>query len=344
MGFSLPFLHRRLPVAGLAVALACSVNTRAAGHKPGEAILFSLPDDTAVSSNVPSLAARPPMVMDFANPSQLPGSGMDASSQEPPPPLPPAVSPGLSPQAQRQLEERENWGLLTPAQILGLSTPEKILGIASQDEDESVVQQFLERQNQMRANTNHANYAAADTFSSPSGGVVGNRQMSPFASLWTPANGGLGNPALTNLSPFSGGTAGSQNPPAVAAEPGWLKAFSQPGLPDASSPNPPAAVNQFDQSSQFRPFAGGTDGVSALGSPISSSLFATPGLAPATFGETAAGALSSGTVLPTGLPALPGLPSATNIIRPAPAREWTPPPPPWMSSAPQLGVAPQRNF
>ena len=53
--------------------------------------------------------------------------------------------------------------------------------------------------------------------------------------------------------------------------------------------------------------------------------------------------VSSGIGMPAGVPPLPSLFSPTNT---APAFEpaWKPQPPPWASSAPQLGVMPQRKF
>jgi hypothetical protein len=54
--------------------------------------------------------------------------------------------------------------------------------------------------------------------------------------------------------------------------------------------------------------------------------------------------LSSGIAVPSGVAPLPGLLGPTNAALPAFAPEWKPQPPPWMSSAPQPGVIPQRKF
>ena len=54
--------------------------------------------------------------------------------------------------------------------------------------------------------------------------------------------------------------------------------------------------------------------------------------------------LSSGIAMPAGVAPLPGLLGPTNVVAPPLAPEWTPPPPPWVSSGPQLGVIPQRKF
>ena len=54
--------------------------------------------------------------------------------------------------------------------------------------------------------------------------------------------------------------------------------------------------------------------------------------------------LSSGIAMPAGLAPLPGLLGPTNTGLPALVPEWKPQPPPWLSSAPQLGVIPQRKF
>jgi hypothetical protein len=61
-----------------------------------------------------------------------------------------AVSPATAREWQRILEDKKNWSMLTPAEILGVTTPEKILGISDprQQENLSPEERFLKRLNE----------------------------------------------------------------------------------------------------------------------------------------------------------------------------------------------------
>ena len=153
-------------------------STRGGGR--GQAIFFSSADGDGVSSNMPSLAAKPPEMLDLANAVQSPDAefGRRVRNGAPAAP-PPAISPAQVQQMQRLLDERKNWALLTPEQILGLPTQEKILGIPDRDafgqpKNESVVAQYYERQEQSRTRTNNDNYGAADP--APQWDISGSRR------------------------------------------------------------------------------------------------------------------------------------------------------------------------
>src|ERR1017187_6620187 len=170
MGFSFANLTRWLLPAGMALAVAYAAQAQHAGGRPGQAILFSSADDDDVSSNMPSLAAKPPGMLDFANAIQSPAANSGAASQVEPPPEPqmPAISPAQAQRMQRLRDERRNWALLTPEEILGLPAKEKIPGVQNLDafgqpKNESVVMQYYERQEQSRSRTNIDNYGAADS-------------------------------------------------------------------------------------------------------------------------------------------------------------------------------------
>ena len=113
MGFSIAKLTRWLLLAG--VALAAAYPAEAQHQRQGQPILFSSTDNDNVSSNAPSLAAKPPGMMDLANAVQSPDLKFDNSSDNTQPPMPPpAISSAQAQQMQRQLDERNNWALSDP--------------------------------------------------------------------------------------------------------------------------------------------------------------------------------------------------------------------------------------
>jgi hypothetical protein len=337
MGFSFSNLMRWLLPAGVALAVACTAEAQHAGRRPGEAILFSSADDDDVSSNTPSLAAKPPGLLDFANAIQSPASKFGGASDTEPPPVPlPAVSPAQAQQMRRLLDERKNWALLTPEEILGLPTPEKILGIPDRDalgrpKNETVMAQYYERQEQSRTRTNNDNYGAADSASR--WGISDSPELQMNPNIWTPAGSSPGNSVLMNQ--FLNGTPDDRAAPAQAPERGWSKSFSLPAPPPKPTTEQQAAMEQFQQLLQPRSPPGGTAKAPELGNPIFSSSPTASSPAP---GQSPIGAsftpLSSGIAMPAGF----------TPLLPAFAPEWKPQPPPWASSAPQLGVIPQRKF
>ena len=212
MGFSFANLTRWLLIAGVALAVAYSAEAQHAGRRPGQAILFSSADDDGVSSNMPSLTAKPPGLLDFANAVQSPprNSG-DSSGAEPlPEPQTPAISPAQAQQMQRLLDERKNWALLTPEQILGLPTPEKILGIAGSRRLRPAEERDGRGAICMKGRTSCAPartmsiYGAADSASRRD--FSGDQEPQVISGFWTPAGGRPGNSAL--MEQFIGRDAG----------------------------------------------------------------------------------------------------------------------------------------
>jgi hypothetical protein len=249
---------------------------------------------------------------------------------------------------QRLLDERKNWALLTPGEILGLPTPEKILGIPDRDafgrpKDETVVLRFYERQDQLRVHTNSDNPGAENAAS----GLDNSGSLNPKmdTGVWTPAASGLENSAM--LSRFLNGTPDTGAVAAGVPGSDWPKSFTMPASPKPT-PEQQAALDQFQQLLQPHPGSAATVQLPAFGSPLfsSSSAASNPVPAPATAIPMGASytPLSSGIATPTGVAPLPGLLGPTNLGLPAFAPEWKPQQPPWMSSAPQPGVVPQRKF
>jgi hypothetical protein len=353
MGFSSAKLNCCLLILGMALA-AYSTAAQRAGRRPGQAILFSSPDDDNVSSNAPSLAAKPP-TMDLANAVQSPAANPSAASPGGLPPPTPAISPAQVRQLQRLLDERKNWALLTPEEILGLPTREKILGLQDRDalgqpKNETVLERFYERQEQLRVRTNsnnysYDNYSYGAAGSAPHADFSGGQGMQMNPNLWMPAGGKPENPTL--LDQFLNGTTGSRAASAQAAESSGFKLFNLPASSAGAAPEPAAAAGEFQQLLSPSSPPGVATKAPALGGPILSSSSLSPKPA---FGQSPAiplGAsftpLGSGIGMPVVATPLPGVFGQTNAA-PVLAPEWKPQPPPWMSSTPQLGAIPQRKF
>ena len=355
MGFCFANLTRCLLAAGMALAVAYAAQAQHAARRPGQAILFSSADGEDVSSNMPSLAAKPPGMLDFANAVQSPPSAKSDAAPETEllPPQTPAISPAQAQQMQRLLDKRKNWALLTPEEIFNLPTPEKILHVPNRDafgqpKNETVVGKFYERQEHLRDRTNNGNYGAADT--APRWGPSDNRDLQMNPNIWTPAGSTPGNLALMNQ--FLNGTTDNRAAPAPAPgqapESGWSKPFSLPTPPPGPTTEQQAAMEQFQQLLKPHSLTDGNAKAPMLGSPIFSAPSTAPNPAPGSSVLIPVGAsftpLSSGIAMPAGVAPLPGLLGPTNMAMPMFEPEWKPQLPPWQSSAPQLGAIPQRKF
>jgi hypothetical protein len=290
-------------------------------------------------------------LLDLANTVQSPALKFDAPLEDEPLPVPPqqAVSPAEVQRMQRRFDEQRNWALLTPEQILGLPTPEQILGVPDRDgfgrpKNETVLEQYYEREGQLRTRTNNDNYGAADL--APHGDFSGSQALQMNTNSWFPAGGGSGNSPLMNQL-FN---TAQDNPtgPFQAPKGGWSKSFNLPAPPLKPTPEQQAAVAQFQQLLQPRSLSGGSAKVPALGSPLFSPPQTAPNPASGQFATTPVGAsfapLNSGIAMPMGTTPLPGLLGPTNMTVQPVAPAWKPPLPPWMSSGPQPGVIPQRKF
>ena len=196
--------YKRPPVlAAVVFGAVFSAQVQYAPLQAGQAIWFSTPRSDTVSSNVPTLSPKPLASLDFKNGSQIP-LPFDLNGPPvvaPPPPVGPIISPAEQVQLQDLSDRRNNWVLLTPAEILGVTTPEKILGIheynsSGQPKNLSALERYTERQNQMQlANTNA--FQSADS-SSP-WDFSGTAATNPMYSIPSMATGkpGTTNPLLS---------------------------------------------------------------------------------------------------------------------------------------------------
>jgi hypothetical protein len=255
------------------------------------------------------------------------------------------ISPAEQAQREKQSDRRNNWMLLTPAEILGVTTPEKILGVQERDalgqlKNLTVLERYTERQNQMRlANSN----AVPNEDSPPAWDLSKYRreQSDAFNSI----NGGLDNPAsgadqLFNSRPDNQLLAGqSQN-----SDPSKLFG-SPPPLPT------PSTAQQLNME-RFRQLLGTSPAPDSTAlPPPSDKLFSQSGKSPdVTSGQpsqnpigTLFPQLNSGIGKPADLPTLPGA-WGLSYTSSRPSAAWAPQPPPWLSADPQPFAAPQRKF
>jgi hypothetical protein len=361
MGFDRANLMRWLLLVGMAAASAClcSAQPQDAAQKPGQPILFSSPDNDNVSSNMPSLTPKPLESENLANVVKSPIINLQAALPVAPPPdiQQPRVSPEESKRMKRQQEERDNWSLLTPEQILGLPTKEKVLGVTDQDaagqpKDESVVVQYYERQQRLRSRTNNydyrydSGYDNGPTNGSPQWDISGNRESPMDSNHWP----GTGNQQEYSslLSQFLARTTTNRANSASAEDGGWFGPFNLPARPTGPTPEQKIAMEQFQQLLKPHEPPGGETTVSAPGTTLFS---APPAASSSTLGPLAVtpiGAsytpLGTGLTMPTALAPLSSVPGPNYSLLPALAPAWTPSPPPWQSTAPQLGVMPPRKF
>jgi hypothetical protein len=351
MGSSLAMLARRLlPVGAVAVAV-CMAEAQSAEQGMGVPIIFSSPDSGTVKSNAISLAPKLPS---WASPSpaEAPSTELELPTQ--PGQVFRAPSPEETQRMQKLLDQRKNWALLTPAEILGLPTQEKILGVQERDafgqpKNETAVTQYYERQGRLRARTNNYGYNYSWTNWAPRWNSSGNRDELANPDAESAADSRRSEPP-TLVDQLLGRTRSRRAPTSEegAAEFGWPKPFSLAPLPLAPTPEQRAAMEQFQQLLQPHPLQDSTAKASKTVKPLYSSTFDGSSLAAKPPEANPLGVsftpLSSGLTLPAAYSPLTGLAGQTPATSPAAAPEWKPSPPPWMSSTPQLGVIPQRKF
>jgi len=341
MGFGLAYWKRGLV---LAIPMAAAITVRAQGAAPGsgQAIIFSAPEDQAIS-NRPSLSPQPPEsarlqnvfeVPPTFNLNRLPGSG-------PLPSLGPKVSSGMTARAQELLDRRNNWELLTPAEILGAATPEKILGITERDafgqeKNASALERYNERQQAMSVRTN-ATDLPPDWSLSGDDNLRSNLIYSGSFNPVDPAN-----PLFKSRE--AGQPRGGQKEDENNS---WSRLFGQPP-PPAPAPDAESQMNM----NRFRQLLNpGSSSIAAGTTPssggIKTSLPQTllgSGLDQA---STPRAGASYAPLKGVGrAPELPRLPGAWNLnyTSPPPAAVWSPQAAPWLSTEPQPLAVPQRKF
>jgi hypothetical protein len=339
MTFRLANLKWWLPVAG---AVAVSFAQAQTLMRPGQSIIFSAPADGDAAANAPSPAGLPPAAPGFGDTIHAPDFNFQtpaATSAQPPNPMPATVSPA-------EADRRENWALMTPAEILGVATPEQVLQIpqrdaAGQRKNPTAVERYYERQSEMQTNGN-AGFFTGKPFSR---GIFQDNENSRLnANVFNPSDAGFGNPAQS-ADPF-------QKPPpgiGAAADPDadsdWPKIFISPPTP-VQTPAQEADMAEFRK--LLEPSQPSSTAVKSSIPSSGDSFFPSPQTPPiSTFGQpmnpvgTPFGQINNEI---GGLPALPGVVGQSTVPTVMAAPDWKPQLPPWMLKGPQPGVIPKRQF
>jgi hypothetical protein len=342
MNFRPTNLRRGPLLVGVAVAMVLPIHAQ----QGGEAIIFSSPVGSVVSSNLTRLSAP----VDVPDTFQATPSGLDVNlpSGEAPPlaTVPSAVSISEGQQLQNLLNPKKDWTLMTPAEIIGVTSPEKILQVPERDamglrDNPNTLERFTERQSRSQV-------AATNDFSPDNSDSAWrfsrNRSLQPDANTPNLVSDNLGSiptslSQLFNNAPQRDDNFASQNAGAYL----WKPMGSSPlPAPDSAQPT---EMDQFKQllgadppTPVETPAARSSSGASFSSS--SDDNFGQPMVNPVGASYIP---LTSGISTPTGLTPLPTI-TGQNSIQPAITPAWTPQAPPWMSQGPQPFVIPQRKF
>ncbi|MEI9864283.1 MAG: hypothetical protein WDN00_06955 [Limisphaerales bacterium] len=309
-----------------------------------QSIIFSSPQ-----TNIPQ-----PTTPDNSQPGILPGTlqaPMQFFNFNPPRDQPPAMAaPADSPQQLRMkklLQERKNWALMTPEEILGTSTMEKMthtpeLDALGREKNPSQLEKYLERESQLRLGS--TNGLQNDQDASPWNFSRDQKKTSPLDTEREGATLSARN--VGKLQAFKPNKNAFANQKADA---GWsalikpLKQIQNPTKPD---------LEQLASMERFRQMLDASPAPSAVPSP-DSKYFAGPKpvvdpfITQPYFEPNSAGAsfivpIKSGIARPTGLTPLPSV--TTAVAPPVTAPVSRIQPPPWLLQGPQPFVMPQRKF
>lgn len=292
-----------------------------------------------MASNAPSLTPRSPELPDFTKTIEVPSLNFEAGR---PMSRPLPLSPAQIAAMQQSLDRQKNWALMTPAEILGVPTPEKILGIPERDatgaqKNQTVMERYLERSNARQAG---ATNGAAVYNSSPEWNVPGREQARSNPEF----SGSKNNDNPSAMNSFFGQTPDNRSTDANQnfSTP-WQKPFASPAVVPVQTPEQLATAEEFQKllqphSSQASIAPAGFN--SSLKTPPDTFLTQPP----ANPSGASFTPLSSGVGMPAGVQPLPGLFGGKNPSTTPVTPEWKPKLPPWMSSTPQSGTMPQRQF
>ena len=313
-----------------------------------QAIQFSKPanQDPAAAANS-ALRLKHSSPADFKAPSSLFGdTGADAGFDELPG-GPPVIYPNANNQQwQKMLQERKNWALSTPEQILQVPTPETILGLTDPREDPNLSpeERFLKRQdrlsgisatngprglNGMSSRTFDPNrdlYASPDE-RSRSGDARSGFDAGSFSS---------GPPKMQSVfTSLDSGTSPDQN---LKVDPTWTSPFGSPEPQPKPTPKQLEGMEAFralmESPTKAKPSTFGNLGLPAVAAP-DPNLQALP-----VFNRAG----SSFTPLANDIKKISPLAGVTGPPPAPPKKSPLVSPPPWMSSSLQNPTLPQRQY
>jgi hypothetical protein len=276
----------------------------------------------------------------------LPFGGGPTASFDILPGSPPPILYNANPEQWRKfLNDKKNWTLMTPEEIMGIPTPEKIMGVADPNDDPTLLpeERYLKRHDREEAAalTNGVQRTdmlfgkeedpTASIFHSPDA-------MSPFAKSLDGSASGKTHELGSIFAPHPN----QSDDASPKMDSAWTSPFDHP------EPLPKPTVEQIAEMERFRAIMDPP----TPDKPQSGGLFGTPAPAPVDpnmqarptsfnpVGQSVA-PLRNDIARPTGLTPLPG------VTGPLPTPKPPPPlvqPPPWMQSSLQNPIMPQRQF
>jgi hypothetical protein len=345
MAFDLPKLNAPL----LVVAMGAMVLSTGA-QQSDRSIIFSTPNTDDAQAATPSPSPQNSQVPVLPGSLQAPDSAFNFQAPNDLPALPPPTA--NTPQDQRMkkmLEERKNWTLMTPAEILGVTPTEELELLQPPEHDATgreknptQLERYLDRENQLRGGL--TNGLPSDQDNSPWNYSRDRDSLNPF----DPGRDNTAD-AAQKLSQFlnsrpNGDAAVNRKEKSF----GW-DSFSPPAPQAPVKPDleQMAAMERFRQLLEASPDTTSGPSPDSKFSPMTKAVpILDPNITQPDFVPNPAGAsfmpLTSGIGKPAGLTPLPGIVTAANPAVAVPA--WSPQPPPWLSQGPQLFVMPQRKF
>jgi hypothetical protein len=343
MVFHLPGLKLSL----LVVAMGAMVLS-AGAQSSDRSIIFSTPKSDDTPAATPSLSPQNSQLPVLPDSLQAPDPVFRYSSPDALPAEPPArTATPRSQQMEKMLEDRKNWTLLTPEEIMGITPADQLLQPPDRDalgrkKDTTPLERLLDRESQTHGGLTNGWQNVLDD--SPWKISRNRDDASPF----DPGDDNTVD-AAKRLSEYlnsrrMGEGTDNRNDKAY----GW-DSFSQPAPQTTAKPD----LEQMAAMDRFRQLLNPTQATATESSP-DNKYFPVPKTAPVSdpfitqpdYVPNPAGSsftpLTSGFGKPAGLTPLPGIVSPG--IAPTPAPAWAPQPAPWLIQGPQPFVMPQRKF
>lgn len=330
-------------LAGVLMAATFSVAGQGVPSS-GQPILYSTPAGDAALG--PAFSGAAADQSSFADELSAPAP---VFSQRPSMALPAPFSPPSQNDLRfnKLLQDRKNWALMTPEEIMGVTTPEKILGLPSADDAAqsslSPEQRFIVRQSQ-----------SASSATNGGGGFFGSKENTPRWLLQQNLDDAddsslpnYGNPSpLANPSRML--SAPSKNNPfaPLNADSDWIRPPPAASF-DKPTPEQAAAMDRFREligsdSGADKPVkpSPGYNFISSPDAPPDPNLKPQPIYNPA---GASYSVLGDNISKPSGITPLPGVTSQPFKTESS-APSWAPKPPPWLSQEPNPFAPSQRVF
>jgi hypothetical protein len=328
MDFCLPKL--KLPLLAIATgAIVLSVGAQ----QSGQSIIFSTPQSDDAQSATPSLAPQNSQMPVLPGTLQAPMSAFNSSAPNDVAVLPPPQSNSAEQQRMKKmLDDRKNWTLMTPAEMLGVAPTEKLLQPSERDamgreKNQTQMERYLDRESRDR--TGVTNDLQNDVGDSPWNFSRDKDNANPFDSSRHGAD------AAQNLDWLLNGQR-MDVPPNQNGNISW-DSFEPPAqrAPEKPSLEQLAAMERFRQLLEPSP-ATGLPSPDNRFFPVPKTVL-DPNITQPDFVPNPSGAsfipLSSGIGKPAGLTALPGV--TTSTPQPVTAPAWAPQPQPFTFTMPQ---------